>query len=183
MENISDSNNYFKNLNYSVENIINNYLNLLKTYVNHTKKHETNIGITNKTQNFYNRGIQMLMIIFMIMLKKTNNLELTYYHCEKAIFYYIEFYSQISNKNSFISLTSNDAIMFVYKKTIYLITKYHIDETEESKAIFNKVNILLKISNILVLNNDLESVFSDVSDIICKSECELSDYLNNLYLN
>ena len=97
MENISDSNNYFKNLNYSVENIINNYLNLLKTYVNHTKKHETNIGITNKTQNFYNRGIQMLMIIFMIMLKKTNNLELTYYHCEKAIFYYIEFYSQISN--------------------------------------------------------------------------------------
>ena len=80
-------------------------------------------------------------------------------------------------------MTSNDAILFVYKKTIYLITKYHIDETKESKTIFNKVNILLKISNTLVLNNDLEYVFSDVSDIICKSECELSDYLNNLYLN
>jgi hypothetical protein len=47
---------------------------------------------------------------------------MAYYHSQKAFYYYTEFIGQITgDQNVFLQLTSRDAMMFVYKKTIFEI--------------------------------------------------------------
>ena len=66
------------------------------------------------------RGLKVLFFLFSILLCVTKNTNLAIYHCEKAVFYYIEFIYQISdNTNFFIKLNSTDAAIFIYKKTIF----------------------------------------------------------------
>ena len=83
------------------------------------------------------------------MLIYTNNLELTHYHTKKGFYYYIEFIEQsISKKNINLNLTSQDAVMFVYKKTINNFTINHI-----SCKLHNKIKIFLNIYNYLLINH------------------------------
>jgi hypothetical protein len=127
MENIGDVKLYKNYLEYSNLNILENFMNLVKIYDTNVTKNNDLIQNISKShfEYFYFRGINALLIIFVKILKRTNNLKLTYFHTEKAIYYYIEFFYQISNRNSFISLTCNDAILFLYKKTIYKLSKFN----------------------------------------------------------
>jgi hypothetical protein len=68
----------------------------------------------------FERGIEMIIHIFSIIFYYTKNLDLTFYHSQKAYYFYIEFIEQISDDNiTFLQLSSKDALLFVYKKTIY----------------------------------------------------------------
>ena len=47
---------------------------------------------------------------------------MTYYHSQKAFYFYGEFISQIiEDPNNYLQLSSKDATLFVYKKTIFEI--------------------------------------------------------------
>ena len=102
------------------------FLKLLETFHVLFKK---NIMTKNmRYQDFiYMQGMKCLNHIFILLINYTNNLSFTYYHCEKGIYYFTEFISQIENENSFLKLSSIDAIIFVYKKTIYNINKKMVD--------------------------------------------------------
>jgi hypothetical protein len=68
------------------------------------------------------RGLETINHVFYFILYYTNNLEITYFHSQKAIYFYVEFIQQTSTEeNSFLQLNSRDAIMYVYKKTIFEI--------------------------------------------------------------
>ena len=68
------------------------------------------------------RGIETIMHVFSMLFYYTKNLDLTFYHSQKAYYFYIEFIEQISDDNvSFLQLSSRDATTFVYKKTLYEI--------------------------------------------------------------
>lgn len=68
------------------------------------------------------QGLRTLAHVFKTLYLYTNNLALTSFHCQKAIYYYIEFIGQIGDDNhGFLQLTSNDAMLFVYKKTLFEI--------------------------------------------------------------
>ena len=68
----------------------------------------------------FERGIETLIHIFSTIFYYTKNLDLTFYHSQKAYYFYIEFIEQISDDNiTFLQLSSKDAVMFVYKKTIF----------------------------------------------------------------
>ena len=55
---------------------------------------------------------------YTFLLLYTRNLELSIYHTQKSILYYIEFIGQIGDDNhSFLKLNSKDATLFVFKKT------------------------------------------------------------------
>ena len=72
------------------------------------------------------RGIQSLSHIFNILLLYTKNIDITLTHCNKALYYYIEFIEQIGvDSNSYLQLNSKDATLFIYKKTIYEINSDH----------------------------------------------------------
>ena len=68
------------------------------------------------------QGMATLGHVFLTLYLYTNNIELTIFHCQKAIYYYIEFIGQIGDDHhSFLQLNSKDAMLFVYKKTIFEI--------------------------------------------------------------
>ena len=80
------------------------------------------INIKNKQYYIFifERGIETLIHIFSMIFYYTKNLDLTFYHSQKAYYFYIEFIEQISDDNiTFLKLSSKDAVMFVYKKTIF----------------------------------------------------------------
>ena len=80
------------------------------------------INIKNKQHYIFifERGIETLIHIFSMIYYYTKNLDLTFYHSQKAYYFYIEFIEQISDDNiTFLKLSSKDAVMFVYKKTIF----------------------------------------------------------------
>jgi hypothetical protein len=68
-------------------------------------------------------GLETLTHVFIILLINTKNLELTIYHCQKTYYYYVEFMQQITNEHMFLKLTAKDAILGVYKATIFDINK------------------------------------------------------------
>ena len=66
------------------------------------------------------KGIETIHHIFNFLLLYTCNIDLVYFHCHKAYYYYIEFMDQISKDDHyFLRFSVKDAILFVYKKTIY----------------------------------------------------------------
>ena len=80
------------------------------------------INIKNKQYYvfIFERGIETLIHIFSMIFYYTKNLELTFYHSQKAYYFYVEFIEQISDDNiTFLQLSSRDALMFVYKKSIF----------------------------------------------------------------
>jgi hypothetical protein len=133
MKNSKNDNSLSENSNYILYNVTN-----YKTIINNTPSEiltkfvrviieymrYISEKITMKNKKYYKfifeRGIETLIHIFSMIFYYTKNLELTFYHCQKAYYFYIEFIEQISDDNiTFLQLSSRDAILFVYKKTIF----------------------------------------------------------------
>jgi hypothetical protein len=69
----------------------------------------------------------------------TKNIDLTYFHCQKSFYFYVEFVGQISDdEKSFLQLTSRDATTYVYKKTIFDINNEIKKLNEEPTEIFRE---------------------------------------------
>ena len=108
-----------------------------------------NISFHNKKYYLFmiQRGLETIMHCFKILFMYTKNIDLTIYHCKKAYCYYIEFIGQISeNGHTYLQLNSKDAILFVYKKTIFQINndyrKNFILEKEENTFLKNITQLL-----------------------------------------
>ena len=117
------------------------------------------------------KGIKNVFYIFNFLLLYTKNLELTTYHTQKAILYFIEFIGQIGDDNhSFLKLNTKDASLFIYKKTIFEVNndfRKSYEESEETKTKMEMLhlyietynNIMLKIiENFDFQNNSLEDL-------------------------
>ena len=158
MKNSKNDNSLSENSNYILYNVTN-----YKTIINNTPSEiltkfvrviieymrYISEKITMKNKKYYKfifeRGIETLIHIFSMIFYYTKNLELTFYHCQKAYYFYIEFIEQISDDNiTFLQLSSRDAILFVYKKTIFdLNNEYRKnihDPTIEEKNILTLVD-------------------------------------------
>ena len=68
----------------------------------------------------------IMHILFNMLLLYTKNIDLTISHCNKALYYYIEFIGQIADdSHSYLQLNSKDATLFIYKKTIFELNSEH----------------------------------------------------------
>jgi hypothetical protein len=66
------------------------------------------------------RGMRCVAHVFNNVLLYTRSLDAALYHGARASVYYCEFVSQISDDGRhYLQLTSRDAVLFTYKKTIY----------------------------------------------------------------
>ena len=174
-----------KKLNCSINEILLKYFDLIEDYVNSFKK---NIKIynTNHKNIIFNKGLSCIIIIYSILLINTNNLNIVTSNTKKGICYYIEFIEQIlSNKD--LNLTSQDALLFVYKKTIS-----NIKIKTDTSIVHNKIKILLQLYNFLLLEHvNLNILYIDnqvikqIKDLIInisklksiKKTTEISTYL------
>lgn len=115
-----------------------------------------------KNQQFsdylYNRGIIIIYNIFNVSLLYYDNLGDIYNICEKGYMYFVEFINQLNINvinNSNLELTIKDAIMFCYKKTIFLLENKICDTNTSNKylhSIVNKYTII--INNLFIIVND-----------------------------
>jgi hypothetical protein len=116
------------------------------------------------------RGFETITNVFNNILYYTKNLDLTYYHCQKSSYYYVEFIQQITEEQHvFLQLSSRDASTYVYKKNIFEINH---DITKNiphaNKELKNKLDVINKHTSIfkylletVLLNSDLENECSE----------------------
>jgi hypothetical protein len=183
---LSNSENYKKDFDCDISKIINTYLQLIIEY---SKFIHENIKVKNNSfaKFIVIRGLDTITNVFNYLLYFTKNLDLTYYHCQKSFYFYIEFVGQITEDDKmFLQLTTRDASTYVYKKTIFDINnelkknnenktnefKYKIDIISEYIKIYQtyllkliQTNNIQNIEYLVNLVNDLK-VFNDISKVI-----------------
>jgi hypothetical protein len=154
--------NYYPTITNTTQEILTKFIDVLIEYMRFISE---KITIKNKQHYrfIFERGIETLIHIFYLIFYYTKNLDLTFYHTQKAYYFYIEFIEQISNDTvTFLQLSSRDAIMFVYKKTIFDLNneyKKNISElTSEERSILSTVDsytyIYKNIICFLIYHND-----------------------------
>ena len=173
---LSNSDNYNKILTYSVKEVFAKYSDLSAEYSKYFIEN-TFILKVQYLKYVYLKGLETISNIFKLLLLYTKNLELTFYHSQKSFYYYIEFIGQIGDANhQFLQLNSKDALLFVYKKTVFEIdTEYRkifanpID-TELTK--FELISELIRQFNILIFysidNNNMEDK-AERENFICNN--------------
>ena len=130
--------NYNSTFKKNIGFYIKEYIVLMKEFITYFEKY---IEYNNfKKYHVIYKGIQSITHIFMVLLLYTKNLSLTLYHCKKSFLYYVEFINQIGDEgNSYLQLNSKDAILFIYKKSIFDIN----NEIRENMEISEKDEELL----------------------------------------
>ncbi len=112
------------------------------------------------------RGLDTIVNVFNHILFYTKNIDATYFHCQKAFYFYVEFVGQISeDEKMFLQLTSKDATTYVYKKTIYEINnelrKLNEDISDYTKLKLQIINSYVDLYKTLMLhliNNDFNNI-------------------------
>jgi len=136
----------------------------------------------------FERGIDAIIHIFSMIYFYTKNLDLTVYHSQKAYYFYIEFIEQISDDNiTFLQLNSKDALLFVYKKTIYDLNNEYkkkiLPLTNEENIIIHYtdaiIDIYKKIIRGLINHNDFKYENKIEYIVICCNKIQkISSILN-----
>ena len=117
--------NYYPAIHNTSQEILTKFIEVLIEYMRLISE-KINIKKKQYYIFIFERGIETLIHIFSMIFYYTKNLELTFYHSQKAYYFYIEFIEQISDDNiTFLQLSSRDALMFVYKKTIFELNNEH----------------------------------------------------------
>jgi hypothetical protein len=132
------------------------------------------------------RGLDTLTNVFLNILFFTKNIELTYFHCQKSFYFYVEFVGQISDdEKSFLQLTSRDATNYVYKKSIYEIHQDLKKPNEENyKKKYDAINSYIKIFQMYLLkiinvdNPTLSNKYINNVQLLCNKINSCSNKIN-----
>ena len=115
-------------------------------------------SLINESSNILCTGITTMHRVFEYVFIKTQSLEKTIYYAQKASYYYLEYMEQISQTISCsVSLNQTDAILFVYKKTIF-------DLYDGENNTFNTMTDIMSLNEEIFWNNDL-LMLNDRTDI------------------
>lgn len=143
---------------YTIKDILSMYNKLIIEYLNFitdvSKLNVSNSIIYNKF--IILRGLKTITHVFNTILYYTRNLDMALYYGQKSFYFYVEFITQISGGQSFLQLSSRDAIIFVYKKSIFEINnecRKSINNsilTEATIHIFNTLDIYITNMNHIV---------------------------------
>ena len=131
------------------------YVTLINDFLNYAYNNLTIENIDVFKTNVQ-KGIQALTHIFKLILIKTNDINNAIDVTQRCFFYYIEFVTQISSSNDHIQLSLNDAIVFLYKKSIF---QYYDKESLESTS--NEITknscqyISLNLQKLIDIHNEL----------------------------
>ena len=97
-----------------------------------------------------NRGVNTIKHVFLYTLFYTRNIEFASLLSKKAYIYFIEFIVQIKQDiHAFLCLTSRDASIFVFKKTIFNIKKQFIKDNHPNSTTDKNIKRMTKYIEIL----------------------------------
>jgi hypothetical protein len=141
-----------------VINILINFNDIIKQYLNRI---DEQIKINNLEYFKYIiiSGIKTITHVFRVLVFNTKNLKLSYEYSNKAVYYYIEFISQIGyENNTYLNLTPKDAGLFVYKKTIFNIINEYVKQSDQT----HEYNELILILTDIIMNRIIKSISNDI---------------------
>jgi len=152
---LNNSENYLLKLDNNITEILLHHLKIINIFIHNIV--ENNITNSNNKLLIIIKGIESLLHIYNYLLYYTKNSDLSFYHTQKAIYMYIEFIKQITDEqNNLLNLKINDAVVFIYKKTIFDVKKEFIKNKENNiiellninsniiKYIYSLINILVQ---------------------------------------
>ena len=128
-------------------------------------------------------GITIINRVFEYIFLKTKQITYAYYYSNEAFSYYLEYMEQIYKANLLYNVNHADAIVFVYKKTIFEMFENNNTTTVElgGRSIFSNIiesnkglNNLFQISN-----NDFKSLFILLTKTINLLLCWKDTFLDN----
>jgi len=159
---LQNSENYRKEFNCNISEIIEKYSELIIEYFKFIME---NIKIKNLSLSKFIiiRGLDTITSVFLNMLYFTKNIDLTYFHSQKSYYFYVEFVGQITDdEKTFLQLTSRDATTYVYKKTIFdvnnelkKINENVSDEFREKMDIIKSYINLYQIYMLKIIQSDV----------------------------
>ena len=184
--------NYLPVLEENDTEILTIYNTIIQSLLNHI---HTNITITKQEYLKYIiiYGIESITHIYKLLLLYTKNITLTQHHCEKSVLFYVEFITQIGDDNhSFLQLTSKDAVMFLYKKTLFELDETYIKEcshTSEHKEKIERFHLMSKLMTSMIRHSvyyykDMDKLMIDIQSInklLLANTSIFLQYPNELY--
>ena len=154
-----------KSLDSITYKIIDTYAMIFKEYVSmiNESKHCCN-SINLITTMFI--GMNAIHRVFEYILIKTKNIEKVCYYSKKAFYYYLEYMEQVYSSNLHQNLNQMDAILFVYKKTIFDLYNGDNEDT------------FCTMTNIITSNGEIMIIDDTNLQIILK---KISIYMNTFF--
>ena len=192
--------NFKKELEYEIGDVIEKISGLLLEYFKFITE---NIKLRNSgfLKFIIIRGLDTILNVFNFILLYTKNLDVTYFHCQKSFYFYVEFVGQISeDEKIFLQLSSRDASTYVYKKTIFDINS-ELRKSNEIISDYTKlkltiINCYIEIYKTLLLKlinedlndniniNLLEELYKKLNNLNNKSLIhDLNNIIENLFYN
>jgi hypothetical protein len=175
---LNNTSDYKKDIDFEPKDAIALYIELLLEYY-----HFIQDNIKDKKCNSFIvvRGLDTLTNVFKLILLSTKNMDYVCCYTQKAFYYYVEFICQTSEMEKlFLQMTSRDAVIYVYKKTICDINKTIVKSLEPcSQESLDKINLIdehvnlyktIAIKNINTNSKieQLETFISKLKNIIVK---------------
>jgi hypothetical protein len=188
--------NYNETFDYDESEVIEKYILLTNEYLKFILE-TTKIKNNNYFKFIIIRGYDTISNIFNIILYYTKNLDLTFYHCQKAYYYYTEFMEQITDEQHiFLQLTSRDATTYVYKQIFseLLTNKINLHSSsnelkqkllfiEKYIKLFNNIFVFI-IEKININEKNLNIIKNNYFNTICKKLINLKidiEHFENIY--
>jgi hypothetical protein len=195
---LHNSENYKKELESEISDVVEKISQL---FVDYFKFITDNIKLknTNFSRFIITRGLDTITNVLNCILLYTKNLDVMYFHCQKAFYFYVEFVGQISeDEKMFLQLSSRDASTYVYKKTIFDINvelkKNNEEVSDYTRLKLDIVNIYIDLYKTLLLkiiNDDftnaenlekIELIYKKLNALNNKSKIKfLNDIIEKLY--
>jgi hypothetical protein len=162
---LHNSENYKKELDTEITDVVQKISQL---FIDYFKFITENIKLKKSTFSRFIiiRGLDTIVNVFNYILLYTKNIDLVYFHCQKAFYFYVEFVGQISeDEKMFLQLTSRDATTYVYKKTIFEISE-NLKKNNEEVSDYTRLKIdiinvyidLYKTLFLKIINDDFTNV-------------------------
>ncbi len=162
---LHNSDNYKKELDTEITDVVQKISQL---FIDYFKFIIENIKLKKSTFSRFIiiRGLDTIVNVFNYILLYTKNIDLVYFHCQKAFYFYVEFVGQISeDEKMFLQLTSRDATTYVYKKTIFEMTS-DIKKNNEEVSDYTRLKIeiinayidIYKTLLLKIINDDFTNV-------------------------
>jgi hypothetical protein len=130
-----------------IRQVTDTYVTIIKEYFTLMSESEIMIELNHPVSSLY-IGINAIHRVFEYILIKTKSIDKTYYYSKKSYFYYLEYIEQIYSSNLVNNLNHMDAILFVYKKTIFDL--YDGEQNNTSNTLSN----IMTMSDITIAFNE-----------------------------
>ena len=189
--------NYKPKLETTINEIMDKYSKLVIEYLFFIIENLNNKNV-NYSKFIIIRGLKTISHVFSKLLFYSNNLDMTYFHSQKSFYFYVEFIGQISeDQHSFLHLSSKDASIFVYKKTIFEINDEIIKNSSQNSHhqlfdlfdyySFIIITFFIKIINFLDFNQNIEmkKKYFEENIVICQKITNkiLKEKVNSTYFH